>query len=148
MYRFPKDKSMYDNYVCPYCFYTLDKCTCENYPHYSIIWVDKGIQEIIRILNEKGYDTQYCCESHEPMDKIYIMFRGRYGFGETLPMPKGFKYIKSNNMMEYKYGIDNKTRKKMSMEEFETEKHLYLESLLAWAKALPEQPKKTNMFGW
>ena len=52
-HEFPRDKSIYDNYVCPKCFYTMDKCECKIFPHYSITWIDKGIQEIIRILNSK-----------------------------------------------------------------------------------------------
>lgn len=134
---FPKDKSIYENYVCPRCFYTLDKCECLSFPHYSIWWIDKGIQEHIRILNKKGYKTEYSCESHRPQDEIYIVFWGR-NFEDGMSMPEGFKYTKTNRTMRYKYGKDSKARNKMTIDEFEAEKKKALGDLLEWCKSLPE----------
>lgn len=141
-YKFPRDKSIYENYVCPKCFYTLDKCKCTSFPHYNIWWIDKGIQEHVRVLNEKGYKTQYSCESHTPQDNLYIMFYNKYDFGNTLPVPEGFKCKNNVNTIEHVYGKDSKTRKKMTKEEFETEKRKHLDVLLEWCKSLPEQTIK------
>lgn len=147
-HEFPRDKSIYDNYVCPKCFYTMDKCECKIFPHYSITWIDKGIQEIIRILNSKGYMTQYSCESHTPQDNLYIAFYYGYGFGKTLPAPEGFKIKSSGRTIEHLYGKDSRARKKMTAEEFEAEKKECLDNLLEWAKALPEQADRNKKFSW
>lgn len=136
---FPKDMSIYENYVCPHCFYTLDKCECLSFPHYSIKWIDKGIQEHVRVLNKKGYKTEYSCESHVPRDEIYLVFAswGR-GLEDDIEMPEGFKYDKTDRVMRYKYGKNAKDTKKISAEEFEVKKKKALNDLLEWCKALPE----------
>lgn len=133
--NFERNKDIYENYVCPNCFYTMDKCVCEVYPAYSTTWIDKGIQEHVRILNGKNYLTSYSCESHSGKDSIYISFYGDYGIGENVDMPDGFKYIKRRKTMEYNYG------KNISTEEFEAEKKEALGILLEWCKSLPERSK-------
>lgn len=133
--NFERNKDIYDNYVCPNCFYTMDKCVCEVYPAYSATWIDKGIQEHIRILNEKNYLTSYSCESHSNKDSIYISFYGDYGIGENVSVPDGFKYVKRRKTMEYNY------KNNISMKEFEREKEKALGILLEWCKSLPERNK-------
>lgn len=132
-------ESLIYNYVCPRCFNQIDRCNCDSKPYYSLWWVDLNIQEAIRILNEKGYKTQYSCESHKPHDNMYIAFLYTYGFGKDLPAPDGFKCNGGGKIIEHLYGKDSKARKKMSEEEFEAEKRKHLEILLEWAKSLPEQ---------
>ncbi len=137
-------ESLIYNYVCPRCFRQIDKCSCENKAYHSLWWIDLNIQEVIRILNEKGYKTQYCCESHDPRDNLYIAFFYGYGFGDKLPAPKGFKVRGSGRVVEHIYGKDSRARKKMTQEEFEAEKKVHLDKLLEWAEALPEgKPLKT-----
>lgn len=128
--RFKRDKSIYDNYVCPKCFYTMDKCTCDVFPNYHITWIDKGIQEHVRILNEKGYRTQFSCESHTPGGNMYIMFCNN-SFADYVPIPDGFKHIKSNKIIEHKYD------RKISDSEFQEQKGKHLDILLQWCKSLP-----------
>ena len=59
------------DFVCPYCFNNITKCDCNNYIEY-LIRIDRNIQEHIRILNDKGYKTRFCCEGHDTY--IYIRF--------------------------------------------------------------------------
>lgn len=127
------------NYVCPRCFHNIYKCKCDSKPYYSLWWIDRNIQEIIRILNQKGYKTQYSCESHDPQSTIYISFMNRCQPDHTIPAPNGFELKGGGNIIEHKYGKDSRARKKMTMEEFEAEKKECLANLLEWAKALPEQ---------
>lgn len=131
-----KSKRAYMNYVCPYCWHTLNKCTCDLFPPYHLIFIDENIQEHICILNEKGYHTAGCCEGH---DKIcintYIAFARDY-FKEDISIPDGFKYNKKRKMVTYTYS----TRlKKEKMEEIKKEK---LAVLLEWCKSLPDRNLK------
>lgn len=128
-----KSKKAYMNYVCPYCWHTLNKCTCELFPPYNLIFIDSGIQEHIRILNEKGYRTIGCCEGHiKVCINTYIAFAKDY-FTGIENMPDGFKYNKSRKMITYTYS----TRlTKENMEEIKKEK---LETLLEWCKSLPNR---------
>jgi len=136
------------NYVCPRCFNNVDVCKCDGKAYYSLWWIDRGIQEHIRILNEKGYKTQYSCESHNPLDNLYIAFFRDNSFGKSIPIPDGFHLKGNGKTLEHIYGKDSKTRKKMTIEEFEVEKKKCLDTLLEWCKALPEQEKNKNIFGW
>lgn len=136
------------NYICPQCFNTLDVCECDSKPYYSLWWIDRNIQEVVRVLNEKGYKTQYCCESHDPQHTIYIAFMNSCRLDNAILAPEGFKFRSSRSVIEHAYGKDSKARKKMTMEEFEAEKKKHLDILLEWAKSLPEQPKEKNIFGW
>ena len=126
-----RDKSIYENYVCPRCWNTLDNCTCELFPPYDLVHIDINIQEHIRILNAKGYHTRYCCEGHGVGTGTYIAF-GRDWF-EDVDMPNGFKYHKKNRTISYVY-----VRKKMTDEQIEALKQENLSALLAWIKELPD----------
>ena len=89
-----KNKDAYMNYVCPYCWHTLNKCTCELFPPYHLMFIDRNIQEHIRILNEKGYRTTGCCEGHrEVCISTYVSFANDYLDG--INMPNRFKYDKN-----------------------------------------------------
>lgn len=79
------------NYKCP-----LTSCGDLN-----VVEIDDMILPIIKILNEKGYITEYCCSGHSYEDNTntYIAFNI-----ETIPkvLPKGFilegeQYYKDNN---------------------------------------------------
>ena len=132
---FERSNDIYENYVCPHCFNTMDKCTCDVYPSYSIVWIDKGIQEHVRILNNKGYRTAYSCESHDKNDTVYIKLHNYCNIGESAEMPEGFKFNKRNNTIEHRYD------KNMSATEFENSKSKALNVLLEWCKSLPEYSK-------
>ena len=117
-----------EDYVCPTCFRRLDKCTCEFHP-WNLINVDRNIQEQIRILNEKGYRTRYCCESHNPQDGIYIAFAQDY---EPPYVPDGFVMRKNGAMYHTYKGATAK-----SWELYEKDKEKYLSVLLDWCVNLP-----------
>lgn len=76
-------------YVCPYCFNKIKECTCLSYPS-SLIQIDKNILPSIKILNEKWYFTETCCEGHiGGNEKIHIIFKKSYKFKV---LPHGFSY--------------------------------------------------------
>lgn len=124
----------YLDYVCHKCFRTPMECTCEFKP-WNLTYIDRGIQEHVQILNDKGYITIGCCESHYQGDcvNIYIAFARDYGFGNTLPLPEGFKTMKSKYAVIYEY----KNIKKIAEEEMNRQKEVQLNILLEWCKNLP-----------
>ena len=117
------------HYVCPHCWNTLDECVCEQFPPYHLILIDKNIQEHIRILNNKGYSTMYCCEGHCAGSNTYISF-GNVDFDDDT-LPVGFKYSKKHHMLSYTYST------RLSNEEVEEIKKEKLKILLDWCKNLP-----------
>lgn len=127
-----KSKSAYMNYICPYCWHTLNNCTCELFPPYHLIFIDRNIQEHIRILNEKGYRTTACCEGHRKVCiNTYIAFADNYF--KDISAPDGFKYDKKKRMVTYTYSTKFKANE---MEEIKMGK---LETLLEWCKNLPNR---------
>lgn len=127
-----KNKEAYINYVCPYCWHTLNKCTCELFPPYHLIFIDRNIQEHIRILNTKGYHTIGCCEGHRKVCiNTYITFANDY-FKE-IDKPEGFKYDKKRRTISYTYS------QRLTEEEMEDLKAEKLTILLEWVKSLPDR---------
>lgn len=127
-----KNKDAYVNFVCPYCWNTLDNCTCSIFPPYHTIFIDKNIQEHIRLLNEKGYRTMGCCEGHRKVCiNTYIAFTNDYF--EEADIPEGFKYDKKRRVVTYTYSTRLTEEK---MEELKREK---LAILLEWCKSLPNR---------
>jgi hypothetical protein len=102
------------------------------FPPYNLIFIDKNIQEHIRILNEKGYRTTGCCEGHRDVCiNTYIAFAKDYF--KDMEAPDGFRYDKNRKMVTYTYS----TRlTKANMEELKKEK---LERLLKWCENLPNR---------
>lgn len=127
-----KSKNAYMNYICPYCWHTLNNCTCDLFPPYHLIFIDKNIQEHIRILNEKGYHTIGCCEGHRKVCiNTYIAFAKDYF--KDMDIPKGFKYHKKRRMIAYAYST------RLTKKEMENLKKEKLETLLEWCKSLPDK---------
>ncbi len=127
-----KNKDVYMNYVCPYCWNTLDSCTCSLFPPYHLIFIDRKIQEHIRLLNEKGYKTTACCEGH--MDvciNTYIAFANNYF--KDIDTPDGFDYDEKRRIITYTYSL------KLAKEEMENLKNEKLRILLEWCKNLPNK---------
>lgn len=127
-----KNKEAYMNFVCPYCWNTLNKCVCKVFPPYHLIFIDRNIQRHIRVLNEKGYRTTACCEAHKDICySTYINFANDYF--KDMTAPDGFQFDKNGRMISYKY------QPKMTAEEIEELKKEKLEILLAWCKSLPDR---------
>ena len=127
-----KSKSAYINYVCPYCWHTLNNCTCDLFPPYHLILIDKNIPEHIRILNEKGYRTIGCCEGHYKVCiNTYIAFIKDYF--KDADIPEGFKYNRKRKMVTYTYST------RLTKENMENIKMEKLEVLLEWCKNLPDR---------
>jgi len=135
-------KKDYLNYVCPYCFQQLNRCTCELYPPWELIFIDQNMQGIIRLLNEKGYKTASCCESHYNGNiNIYVSFHLDYELFTTAEYqpPYPFEYHnKKDNVIEY---IIRATTE----EEFEKEKLHCLSELITWVSKLPTVDYKTSI---
>lgn len=127
-----KSKAAYMNYICPYCWHTLNNCSCDLFPPYHLIFIDKNIQEHIRILNEKGYRTTACCEGHiKVCINTYITFADNYF--KHMDKPDGFRYDEKRKMIAYTYST------KLSKKEMEDAKEIKLEALLKWCKSLPNR---------
>lgn len=50
-------------FVCPKCFKPLGECECGNRLDH-LVAIDHELQPHVRMLNEKGYETQDCCAGH------------------------------------------------------------------------------------
>ena len=97
-------KIMYDKilknyvYVCPTCFNKPKDCTCTILP-LTLVQIDKNIWPTIKLLNEKWYKTEECCEGHVgSSEMIYVRFKKNYRFRPL--SPKGFEgdggYLKAS----------------------------------------------------
>lgn len=78
--------------------------------------------------------TGGCCESHYKNDicgNMHIVFYKNYGFGETIPLPDGFKYDKKYTAIIFNY------KNKTSEDEMMAIKEKKLSELLAWCNNLP-----------
>jgi hypothetical protein len=128
-----KNKDAYMDYVCPNCMNTLDNCICDTIqPPYYLIMIDRNIQEHIRILNQKGYYTRFCCEGHEGYSfNTYIVFVDDYF--ENIDMPNKFKYSKKDRKMSYIYSA------RLSDEKFRELKKENIAILLDWCNSLPNR---------
>lgn len=125
-----------ENYVCPQCWRQIQYCTCELYPPWHLVMIDVGIQEVIRNLNNKGYHTDACCESHFGDGcSVYVAFPYNY----NLPVPEGFTFAKTKPSISYVY----KKAERENKELFEKVKAEKLKILIEWSEALPANP---NMF--
>ena len=127
-----RSKKVLENFVCPNCWNQVHKCTCAAYPPWTLIMIDLNMQEIIRILNEKHYQTIGCCESHyKDSYSLYVAFAYDLGFDV---IPDGFSYSKSRAILSYQF----KTREMEDKESYERIKAVKLKALLGWAQSLPE----------
>lgn len=127
-----RNKNVYINFVCPFCWNALDSCTCEFYPPYYLILIDENIQKHIRILNEKGYRTTACCEGHREIClNTYIAFADNY-FND-IELPDGFEYNKKKKIINYSYST------KLTEDKWNELKKERIETLLKWCERLPNR---------
>ena len=126
-----RSKKVLENYVCPECWHQVQDCTCKYFPPWSLIMIDVGIQEIIRILNEKGWRTTGCCESHFTGNtNIHVCFIMDYNIG----CPDGFNLAKRKTCIVYQF----KKNELQTRERYEAVKAEKIKALLEWAKSIPE----------
>lgn len=118
----------HEDYVCPYCFRRVEECVCK-LPPWSLIMIDGGIQEHIRLLNEKEYITNGCCEGHykSHCTEPYVSFVKEYDFEA---IPDGFTYNRKRKMI-----VGHKI-KGDTLEIYEANKNILLENLKKWVENL------------
>ena len=132
-----RSKEMYAEFVCPRCFQQIHKCTCELYPPRNLIQIDLDIQEIIRILNQKGYRTQFCCAGHGDEYKlynfteIYISFPYPQSILRFDTLPAGFTEDKRACVIRCRFP------KNLSEVQFAAYHKAALDNLYLWAQNLP-----------
>ena len=131
-----KQPNSFSGYVCPKCFRQVDACTCERGSQH-LIQIDEGVQDAVRILNEKGYPTRYCCESHYQSvnTQVYVSFGQEWGF-QTLP--EGFAYNRTHRMVLHRYNP------RLTQEQFDAEKQRSLKALLDWCTSLDPAPQRNR----
>ena len=98
--------------------------------------VDEGVQNSVRILNEKGYTTNGCCEGHAPGENTGICFIMDYEDLIESELPEGFKWYKRKTCIAHDY------KKTLGLDEFRIEKQKKLDALLEWCCKLPEMRHK------
>ncbi len=114
----------------------------------SVIEVDELYLPVIKMLNQKGYQTNYCCSSHleKNCPTSYIYFAD----GTILPyLPEGYEYDDYSDNDEWKNSIV--IRRDFTKFNYENELELHLDivrsavNVCEWVKSLPEL-KHNNKF--
>lgn len=138
MTEYTKENIKYDSKIednqCP-------RADCNNF---GLFEIDDLILPIIRILNIKGYVTQYCCSGHgyDNSRNTYISFNEEFA---PVAIPKGFNlederyYIEHYNTHKPDNGICIRKyyKKDITREEFEAELYKTMIELMEWVKNLP-----------
>lgn len=125
-----RTKKDYELFVCPSCWNQLNKCTCECYPPHNLIFIDRKMQKVIKILNEKNYRTGGCCEGHyRGHCDMYIAF----GLEHNFNIPEGFKYLEKRRTIIWEQP------KKITLEEYIAMQDEHIETLLKWANNLTDK---------
>lgn len=127
----------YEDYVCAYCFNQLPQCTCDC-GNFTLIQIDENIQYAVRVLNEKGWITQFCCEGHYTEggkgDVLYIAFDK---WIELPSVPVGWELKKHGDTIMIE--CDCKSKSKVAEKrkaQFEEKKRIALENLNSWVESL------------
>ena len=134
---------IYNQYVCPKCFHKLPECTCgESIPE-TLLHIDEGLQEHIRILCNKGYYTTVCCEGHWNEEHgIYTYIGCKADIDKAVdifPLPDGFKLDRRNKIINCKIKSD------LGKEKAEELKAKRLNDLLEWIESLPAYGEVLSM---
>lgn len=123
----PEKSKCYDYTFCP-----LTSCNYGN-----VVELDDNMIYIIKELNDKGYETQYCCGGHADEinrgSTIYIKFDVRFciiDFNKT-GRPEGFEVDKEDYTVRYR------PKKEISGMDSQIEINNAVNKLATWAKDLP-----------
>lgn len=115
----------YKDYVCPTCWLPVTKCICAMQP-WNLIMIDAPIQRAIKVLNENGLKTRFCCAGHykgpNSFTEIQVMFQQK-----IINAPIGWKISGGNNIY-FDFYPKNK-------EEFHTIQEKEIDNLITWAIA-------------
>lgn len=132
--------------VCPICY--MSNCN-HNYPKFE---VDYNIYDVIKILNLKGYKTEYCCGGHidiasisnDVYPSIYIKFN-RFSVNpfDASKIGEGWVLKRTNMVLEYSFNPKNMSDlslydKKITCIKVLSEKR---NELKKWAMSLPRNVK-------
>ena len=121
-------KKELEGYVCPKCLNSVLNCGCEEWSD-SFVEMDKGMQPIIKVLNDKGYRTVYCCEGHSWKEPFaYIMFDMQYPF----EVPDGW-FTTGDYCIRCDYRLVCEGN-----ETFDKTKQRIISRLLEWVSHIPE----------
>lgn len=116
----------------PYC----PKINCDR--NTELIELDELMIEPIKILNQKGYVTEYCCSGHlyENFLSTYIMFNKHY---MPTTLPKDWILDEYNNSI-IRYRDSQWKDKKVSQRQKSINKAI--QSLLEWSENLENCPEQ------
>lgn len=149
----PKDTKLLTHYIENMAIYRSDMAiTCGNCGEttYGVPIIDADIYPTIKVLNEKGYITRFCCSGHEAQDYIgprkanysaYISFVPPSTTTDQLKLHKNI----TENFPESWY-IDHEgddvpkeitIRVHEEVQKNDPEKN-YLKDILSWAQQLPK----------
>ena len=150
-------------FVCPKCFKPLGECECGKRPDH-LVAIDHELQPHVRMLNDKGYETQTCCAGHADEGcHGYLRFRRRFRaleevYGGQLPneslmeapqrigstrhaalnlpgTPESYVVYLDNRG----YDIRFEPRRGVKREQFVQDKPTMLSALLQWCESLPQR---------
>lgn len=124
----------YADYACLRCGRALQDCTCELTPC-TVYQCDYDLQEMCHVLFQKRYQvTGVCSGSFYGSHRVWVELKCPYKFGAGQPLPEGFELSSRGGAAVLRASIPYA----LSFEEFEAQRHKLLDSLRAWANALPE----------
>lgn len=134
------DKSIW---VCPICFCESCFHDCDDFDK---IEIDASMQEILKILNDKGYKTQYHCGGHvnkkyqNNFIQIYIRFWYGINFSldEMNSVGDGWVWDFHHNANDLDFIIKPEIRKNMTEDEVVKLLEKKHKELLNWANKLKE----------
>jgi len=130
--------------MCMNCFKvyaSTRKIPCGNCGS-NLVGIDELYIVIIKILNQKGYTTTYCCSGHiyEKLPQSYILF----GEGIKLPsLPQGYVTVYEAHTISELFKDITEIRRDFYSNSYENEVELQKDILksaivvLEWAESLP-----------
>ena len=115
-----------ENYYGAYVHNLCPKSSCEG----DVVEVDELIILPIKLLNEKGYFTEFCCSGHyfKAIPNTYIKFQENYRF-KTLP---------KNFVQDGEYTIRRNYERDLGDSDLHNQRIDSIHNLLDWAESLDD----------